>query len=353
MPTLTIPRPADPHAPWRESPLFDDAVRAIDAKTKPVGALGQLEVLAIQLACLQATLAPRVTHARAIVFAADHGVADDGVSAYPRSVTAQMVANFAAGGAAICVLARAADASLEVVDVGVDADATPAGVIAARVRRGTRNLRLEPAMTPTECEAALAAGRDAAARAIDAGADAILLGEMGIGNTTAAAALTSAFTNAAPEQTVGRGSGIDDAALARKRTVVHEALARHAPLLDDPRATLGALGGLEIAAMTGAAIAAAAARRVVLVDGYIATAAALAAVRLAPTTRRALVFAHRGAEPGHAIALAALDATPLLALDLRLGEGTGAALALPLVRAAARLLDEMATFTSAGVSGPA
>jgi nicotinate-nucleotide--dimethylbenzimidazole phosphoribosyltransferase len=348
--TVTLPT-SDVHAAWRAHPRFTAACAAMDHKTKPVGALGRLESLAVQLACLQDTLTPHVTRARVLVFAADHGVTDAGVSAYPKAVTREMMRNFASGGAAICVLARSVDSELEVIDVGVDADLSDVpGIVHASVRRGTRSMLDRPAMTRDECAAALQVGRDAVARAAACGVDAVLLGEMGIGNTTAAAAITSALTGAEPVQTVGRGTGIDDDRLAHKVAVVQAALTRHAAHTSDALALLAAVGGLEIAALTGATLEAAARGLVVIVDGYIATAAALVADRVDPTARRAMIFAHRGAEPGHAVALAAMDAAPLVTMELRLGEGSGAALALPLVRAAARILTEMATFDSAGVS---
>lgn len=336
---------------WQDSPWFQPAAAAVDAKTKPLGALGQLEALAVQLACLQRTLTPVTDRARVVVFAGDHGVADDGVSAYPKAVTAEMMRNFARGGAAICVVSRSVGAELEVVDVGVDADLSGLdGVVHASVRRGTRNMRHEPAMTRDEYEQALQVGRDAAHRAHAAGMHVIALGEMGIGNTTSAAVLTSALTHGEPNQTVGRGTGVDDARYAQKREIVREILARHNTVAGDTAALLAATGGFEIVAMAGAAMQAAALGLVVLVDGYISTAAILAATRLDGNVRAACVFAHRSPEPGHAIALAALNASPLLSLDMRLGEGSGAALAIPLVRAAARMLTEMATFASAGVS---
>lgn len=339
------------HPSWAQHPLAPAAQAAVDGKTKPVGALGQLEALAVQLACLQQTLQPVLETGCVQVYVADHGVAAEGVSAYPAVVTQQMLRNFAAGGAAICVFARASQLQLDVIDVGVAGDVTQIdGIVHAKVRRGTRNLRHEPAMTLAECDAALAVGRQRVAAAHATGAHAILLGEMGIGNTTAAAALTAAFTGAPPARVTGRGTGLDDAGVERKRQVVTEALARHHAALHDPRATLAALGGLELAAMCGAALEAADRGLVVIVDGFIAAAAMLAAVRLAPAARAAMVFSHRGAEPGHVVALEALAARPLLQLDLRLGEGTGAALAWPLVRASARMLAEMATFESAGVS---
>lgn len=328
------------------------AQEAMDRKVKPPGSLGRLESLAIQLAVLQETLEPRMDRARILIFAADHGVTAEGVSAYPREVTAQMVRTFSSGGAAITVLARTLGLEVEVVDVGVDAELPELpGVVAARVRRSSRNFVHEPAMSPEELETALETGRAAARRAAEAGADAIGLGDMGIGNTTAAAALISALTGASPAETVGRGTGVDDRGLTRKQAVVEAALRLHAPQLAHPRSALAAVGGLEIAALAGAALEAAHLRRAVLVDGFISTAAVLGAVRLNPEIRPALFYSHRSAEAGHGLALAVLGASPLLDLRMRLGEGTGSALAFPILKGAAAVLREMATFTEAGVSG--
>ena len=293
---------------------------------------------------------PRVDPAAIIVFAADHGVSAEGVSAFPSSVTAQMVANFARGGAAINVFARQINARLEVVDVGVTTpcDQVP-GVVLDRVRAGSGNIACEDAMSPGEVEAALKVGIRAVERARAAGARCVILGEMGIANTTASSALLAAFTGLCAEAVAGRGTGIDDARLAHKRKVIARALARGTG--DTALDTLARLGGLEIAAMAGACLAAAASRTPVLVDGFIATVAALAATRLAPGVRDYLVFGHRGEEAGHAEALAALGAEPLLSLGLRLGEGSGAALAYPLLASACAMLSEMATFADAGVEG--
>jgi nicotinate-nucleotide--dimethylbenzimidazole phosphoribosyltransferase len=328
------------------------ARRAMDQKTKPPGSLGVLEALAIRLAVVQGTVAPEVERGRIVVFAADHGVAAEGVSAYPQVVTGEMVRNFARGGAAVNVLARAAGLQVEVVDAGVAAElgGLP-GIVHGAVRRGTRNLAAEPAMTADEAGAAMDAGRAAARRAAADGVRALGLGEMGIANTTSAAALLSALTGAAPELTVGRGTGVDDDGVRRKRAVVARALALHAGTLEDARGALAAVGGLEIAAIAGAALEAPAHGMAVVADGFISTVGVLAAVRMDPSIAPALFFAHRSAERGHGVALDALGARPLLDLDLRLGEGTGAALAIPLLRAAARILRDMATFESAGVSG--
>lgn len=327
------------------------ARQAIDEKTKPVGSLGDLETWAIQLAEIQNTLTPRLDRARIIVFGADHGVAHEGVSAYPPQVTAEMMRNFSRGGAAINVLTRANNLEIEVIDVGVDADlAELPGITHATVRRGSRNMLTEPAMTPAERDAALEVGRAAARRAAAAGVRAIGLGEMGIGNTTAAAAVLSALTGASPAETVGRGTGVDDARLAHKRVVVARALTCHAAQLTDPLGALSAVGGLELAAIAGAALEAPHHQMAVVADGFISTVATLVAVRLDPSIRTSIFYSHRSAESGHSLALNALGARAMLDLNLRLGEGTGAALAIPLLRSAAAILSEMATFASAGVS---
>ena len=334
--------------------MRDEALAAIAAKTKPPGSLGRLEDLAVELAVFQGTLRPEVDPARLVVFGADHGVAAEGVSAYPAEVTGQMMANLAGGGAAACVLTRALGVGLEVVDVGVAADLSGlTGIRHAKVRHGTQSFTERPAMTPEECRAALEAGRDAARRASGDGCRSIAVGDMGIGNTTAAAARVSALTDAPAERTVGRGTGVDDRTLARKREVVTRALALHARPGRTAEELLAALGGLEIAAIAGAVVGGATLGLVVVLDGFISGAAGLAAVRMVPDCRAACVLSHRSAEPGHAIVLEALGGEPLLDLGMRLGEGTGAVLALPLLRAAAAVLREMATFESAGVSGPA
>ena len=340
-----------PH-PSPEAPLTPARIQqALDAKTKPPGALGRIEALAAQAAAVQQTLTPAADPARVVVFAADHGVAVEGVSAYPAEVTAQMVRTAAAGGAAVSVMARALGAAVEVWDVGVNADlAGVPGVRHAKVRAGTRNLAAESAMTAEECASALDVGRAAAAEAAAAGVRTLVLGEMGIGNTTSAAALAAALVGLAPEAAVGRGTGVDDAGLARKAAAVRRALARGVPAA--PLGALASLGGLEIAALVGAMLAAPGLGLLVLVDGFIASAAALVAVREDPAVRPHLVAGHCSAEAAHGAVLAALGLEPLLDLGLRLGEGTGAVLALPLLRAACAVLSEMATFDGAGVSGP-
>jgi len=318
--------------------------------TKPTGSLGQLETLAVQLAALQGRETPSADRIAITVFAADHGVATRGVSAFPQAVTQQMIANFAGGGAAISVLARALDARLEVVDVGsCNAAAVPAGVVDARIAAGTADLSRGPAMTTAQLAQALDAGRAAVARAGQV--DLFIAGDMGIANTTAATALACALLGAAPRELVGPGTGLDAAGVSRKAEVIAEALALHADHLHDPEAALARLGGFEIAAIAGSYIACAQAGTLVLVDGFITSSAALCAVRLNPAVRPWLLFAHRSAEPGHARMLTAMNAAPLIDLDLRLGEASGAAVAVPLLRLACALHNGMATFASAGIAG--
>lgn len=340
-------------------PAFDEAAaqRARSHQeqlTKPPGSLGRLEELAVFYAGArgQFPVGPP-QRARLCVFAADHGVTVEGVSPYPSSVTAAMVANFVAGGAAVSVLARANDVELRVVDVGVASPTKPAGtatLVVAPVRAGTANLRREAAMTREEAARALAVGHAQAVAAVDEGIEILGAGEMGIGNTTAAAAVVCALTGQDPELVVGRGTGVDAAGLARKISVVREALALHRLDRADTLGVLAAVGGLEIAAMAGFMIGAAQRRVPVVVDGFISGTAALVATRLAPSVRAFLCFSHLSAERGARIVCEPLDARPLLDLGLRLGEGTGAALAIGLVRAAVRLQSEMATFASAGVA---
>jgi len=344
------------------SPLDETAMaiarRRLDALTKPPGSLGRLEELAVWLAGVTGRPDARIDLPAIIVAAADHGVTAQGVSAYPADVTAQMVANFVSGGAAINVLARTIGASVTVVDVGVrggtwpldDAGTGAATLVDARIRAGTADMMTGPAMTRGEALAAIEAGRRVAANATADGADVIGLGEMGIGNTTAASAITAVLTAAPVADVTGRGTGIDDEAWRRKIATIEQALAVNAPDPDDPIGVLAAVGGLEIAALVGVAVEAASARVPVVLDGFITGAAALVAARLAPGIGPRLLAAHRSVEPGHAIALERLGLQPVLDLDLRLGEGTGAALAIGLLSAACRVRDEMATFESAGVS---
>lgn len=323
--------------------------------TKPRGALGALEEVSIRLAGIAGVCPPPVpTPAAVAVFAADHGVHAQGVTPWPQEVTAQMVGNFLAGGAAVNAFAGQVGAEVVVVDVGVLGDLEPSpGLLSRKVRAGTGDLMVEPAMTRAEAVAAIEVGIQVARDLVAAGNRILLTGDMGIANTTASAALIAAFTGRDPADVTGRGTGIDDATLARKTDVVRRALALHAPDPDDGLGVLAAVGGLEHAALVGFVLGAAAARVPILLDGVIAGAAALVAVALAPDCLDACLAGHRSAEPGHAVALHALSLRPLVDLELRLGEGTGAVLALPLVQAAAAALAQMATFDSAGVSDKA
>jgi nicotinate-nucleotide--dimethylbenzimidazole phosphoribosyltransferase len=319
----------------------------LDRKTKPTGSLGRVEALAVRLAQALGTERPCLVQPQLVVFAADHGIAAHGVSAYPSEVTAQMVLNFLAGGAAVSVLARQHGLALTVVDCGVNGDfAAQPGLLVRKTARGSGNLIDQPAMSAAQRDAALTHGREVV-RALPG--NALLLGEMGIGNTSPAALLMHRLTGAPLDQCVGRGTGLDDAGLARKRALLRTASERHADATT-PLDILAALGGLEIATMAGAVLEAAEQRRVVVVDGFICTAAVAVAAALAPRVLSACVFAHASAESGHALWLQHLGAQPLLDLGLRLGEGSGAALAWPLLESACRLLDEMASFESAGVS---
>jgi nicotinate-nucleotide--dimethylbenzimidazole phosphoribosyltransferase len=312
------------------------AQAALDGKTKPRASLGRLEETACRIAAIRGTAAPGRLRAAVVVAAADHGVAREGVSAYPQEVTRQMLANFEAGGAAVCVLARLAGASLRVVDAGVG--------------RPTASIAAGPAMTRAEAHGLVADGVALAEELAAEGVGAVAVGEMGIGNTTSAAALAAALLPADPATVCGRGTGLDDAGLARKVDVVRRALAANGAAGRDPVNVLAALGGFEIALLCGVIIGAAANRVVVVLDGFITGAAALVAARLAPAVVDAMIAAHLSPEPGHRLILDELGLDPLLALGLRLGEGSGAALALPFVDAALAILAEMATFESAGVT---
>ena len=320
----------------------------LDQKTKPRGSLGGLERLAVRIASIQRTASPSLGTPVVVVCAADHGVAAEGVSAFPSSVTAQMVANYASGGAAVSVLARRAGARLVVVDCGVAEPLPVPGVLDRRLGAGTASMLHGPAMSRALAVAALETGTALAAEELD-GAGCVAIGEMGIGNSTAAAALCCALAGATPERACGRGTGLDDAGLARKRDVVARALAANGPDAADPVGVLAAVGGFELGVLAGLALGAAGRGIPVLVDGYPATSAILVAAALAPALRGSLIASHRSSEPGHVLVLAQLGLHPLLDLELRLGEGSGAALALPLLGAALAILDEMATFASAGV----
>ncbi|HEY9101609.1 nicotinate-nucleotide--dimethylbenzimidazole phosphoribosyltransferase [Chitinimonas sp.] len=342
---------------WAQAPYLLDHTAATAAAqrqrilTKPEGALGELERLVIRLAFLQGRERPHLAQPWISVFAADHGIAEAGVSAYPREVTAQMVANFSRGGAAICVLAKQINARFEVVDVGVasDTSALP-GVVQAKTVAGTDNFLTQPAMQAETLTAALAAGRAAAQRAKQAGADCFIGGEMGIGNTSSASALAAVWLGEDVADLVGPGTGLNPEAVARKARLLQDALTLHAGRLDDPFQALATLGGCEIAALAGAYIACAQLGLPVLVDGLISSVAALAACRLNPGTADWLLFGHQSAEPAHAKVLKALNGTPMLQLGMRLGEGSGAASAYPILQLACALHAGMATFEQAGVS---
>ena len=322
----------------------------LDAKTKPPGSLGRLERLALDLALAQNTDNPVADPARLLLFAGDHGITEEGVSAWPQEVTVQMVSNFLDGGAAANVLARSVGATVCVVDAGVAGQVPDhPDLLSLAVARGTHNAARRDAMTPAQCATALERGARLAAEAVADGVRVILLGEMGIGNTSSAALLGSALAGLPVSDLVGPGAGLAAEGVERKCAVLERARARHPETLA-PQAALAAFGGFEIAMMAGAAVGAASARVPVLVDGFIATAAALVAARERPEITDYMIFAHRSAEPGHALLLDALGAEPLLDLGLRLGEGSAALAALPLLRAACDILREMATFESAGVS---
>ncbi|MGB7501351.1 MAG: nicotinate-nucleotide--dimethylbenzimidazole phosphoribosyltransferase [Azonexus sp.] len=325
----------------------------IDQKTKPLGALGQLEVVAKKIGLIQQCLDPQFNQPHMLVFAGDHGAAKAGVSAYPQDVTWQMVENFLAGGAAINVFARQNRLYLSVIDAGVAHDFGPrAGLIDAKVAPGTANYIEQPAMTTGQCATAIARGAEFVRNLAVNGCNVVGFGEMGIGNTASASLITHCLTGAVLADCVGRGTGLDDAGLARKQALLDKALTRYrtAGGSDQPMQVLAEFGGFEIAMMVGAMLAAAEAKMLLLIDGFIVGAAALTAARLFPALTEYCVFCHRSAEPGHVAQLKALNAEPLLDLGLRLGEGTGAALAWPLVEAAASFLNEMASFESAGVS---
>ncbi|WP_312304382.1 nicotinate-nucleotide--dimethylbenzimidazole phosphoribosyltransferase [Pulveribacter sp.] len=319
----------------------------IDHKTKPLGSLGRLETLAVRIGLILGSEAPVLQAPQMLVCAADHGLAARGVSAFPSDVTWQMVHNFVTGGAAVSVLARQQGLGLTVVDCGVRHDFAPyPGLVVRKIAPGTQDASTGPAMTAVQCEGAIANGRDIV-RALPG--NALLLGEMGIGNTSSASLLLARLTDTDVAECTGPGTGLDAAGVARKVAVLREALAANADARE-PLQALAALGGFEIATLVGAVLQAAAERRVIVVDGFITSVAVLVAARLAPAVLERCVFAHRSSEQGHDRLLATLDAQPLLDLGLRLGEGSGAALAWPLLVSACAVLREMASFEGAGVA---
>jgi nicotinate-nucleotide--dimethylbenzimidazole phosphoribosyltransferase len=331
--------------------LMPEIKARIDNKTKPLGALGSLEGIALKVGLVHNTLTPRLTRPVILVFAGDHGVVEEGVSPFPQAVTQQMVQNFLTGGAAINIFARQNGIDLRIVDAGVNHTFAPhPALVDAKVGFGTQNFLRSQAMTAEQCSLAISRGAELAQAEIRAGSNVIGFGEMGIGNTSAATALMSVFCKVPLEQCVGRGAGHDDAGLERKLAILQQALEYHACSPDDPLHVLASLGGFEIAMMAGAMLAAAERKSLLLIDGFIATSALLVASRIAPTILDYCVFSHCSDEAGHALMLRQLNAAPLLNLGLRLGEGTGAALVYPLVQAAVNFLNEMASFESANVS---
>jgi nicotinate-nucleotide--dimethylbenzimidazole phosphoribosyltransferase len=334
-------------APIADAALARRLQHRLDNKTKPQGSLGRLEALALQIGLVQQSESPQLREPQVLVFAADHGLAANGVSAYPSDVTWQMVENFLVGGAAVSVLARQHGLALTVVDAGVRHEFAPrAGLLDRKIGPGTADALQGDAMSAAQCATAIRSGRDVV-RSLSG--NVVLLGEMGIGNTSSAAMLLARLTGADIDNCVGRGTGLDDAGLERKRTVLRAVLQRHEGAAT-PLAALAALGGFEIAMMAGAALQAASERRLVVVDGFIGGAAILVAAALAPALLGYCVFAHRSNEAGHRLMLEHLRAEPLLDLGLRLGEASGAVLAWPLIASAVLVLDQMASFESAGVS---
>lgn len=329
--------------------LNEQLKHKIDFKTKPLGSLGLLEDLALQVGLIQNTLTPEIKNPALLVFAADHGLTAEGISPFPKDVTWQMVMNFVAGGAAINVFCRQNNITLKVVDAGVDYD-FPSGVpvVDAKVARGTRNMRVEPAMTSEECAAAIQKGRELVQAEAAKGCNIIGFGEMGIGNTSASSLLMHRFLGIPVEECTGSGTGMYGDQLSHKVKILKEVAEKYDP--KTPAETLATFGGLEIAMMVGAMLEAARQRMILLIDGFIATAAALTAIQFNAEVRNNCVFCHSSNERGHKLMLEKMEAKPMLQLDLRLGEGTGAALALPLVQAAVNFLNEMASFDDAGVS---
>ncbi|WP_263418178.1 nicotinate-nucleotide--dimethylbenzimidazole phosphoribosyltransferase [Terriglobus albidus] len=338
-----------PSEQWRQK-----ALAHLDTLTKPLGSLGRLEGLVAQVLAIRRQEIALPVKKAVFVFAADHGITAEGVSAYPREVTHQMVLNFLHHGAAVNVLAALHNVELCVADIGVDADFEDIpGLLHHKVRRGTRNMLHEAAMTPQETEEAISIGVQLASDAASAGVAMIAIGEMGIGNTTSASAITCALTNAPPEEATGHGTGISTNGHLHKVSVVCAILEKHfvGKTKCSPLNILASVGGLEIAAMVGMILGAARARLIIVIDGFISTAAAALAVSLAPSVAGYLIAGHQSQEPGHRLLLDRLQLTPVLSLNMRLGEGTGAVLAMPLIESAIALYTRMATFASAGVSG--
>ncbi len=328
------------------------AVARLNSLTKPVGSLGRLEEIAIRLVAIREQERPQCSSKAIFTLAADHGVTEEGVSAYPKVVTQQMVLNFLSGGAAINVLCRHCGIDVIVVDIGVDGEFSGlSGLLKMKVARGTRNMAREAAMSEAELESALRVGLDLARTAEEQGRVLIGTGDMGIGNTTAASAITAVLAGRSLAEVTGRGTGVDDSGLKRKIQVIERALGVNQPDRSDPLDVLRKVGGLEIAGLTGVVVGAAARRIPVVIDGFISTAAAAIACAMEPKVKSFIFAGHRSSEPGHSALLEFIGQRPLLDLEMRLGEGTGAALAMTIIEGAAKVLNEMATFSSAGVSG--
>ncbi len=329
--------------------LKDQLKHKIDNKTKPLGSLGVLEEIALQIGMVQNTLSPKIEKPALLVFAADHGLSDEKVSPYPKDVTWQMVMNFCAGGASINVFCRQNEINLKVFDVGVDYE-FPSGlpIENVKVANGSRNMRREPAMTMEECRAAMKVGAEAVRKEVEKGCNTIACGEMGIGNTSASSLLMHKFTGETIENCTGRGTGSDEKQLELKKKVLSEVAQKYNP--ETPEEILATFGGLEIAAMTGAYLEAKKNNMLILIDGFISTAAAITAIHMNAAVKNNCIFCHSSDEKGHKLMLEYLGVKPLLQLGMRLGEGGGAAIALPLVKSAVNFLNEMSSFDDAGVS---
>ncbi|USB34141.1 nicotinate-nucleotide--dimethylbenzimidazole phosphoribosyltransferase [Paenibacillus sp. YPG26] len=330
---------------------IEEAKRRLDSLTKPPGSLGKLEELAARLAGITGETLPSFPNRAVVVMAGDHGVCEEGVSAFPAEVTQQMVLNFLNGGAAVNVLSRLAEADVLCVDIGVNGEINHPDLIKRKIRYGTANMAAGPAMSREEAEAAILAGAQVVKEAVARGTKLFVTGEMGIGNTTASSAVMSALTGITPLESVGRGTGLNDERLRHKAVIVQRAIELNRPDADDPVDVLAKVGGLELAGLTGVILQAAANRCPVVIDGFISSAAALIAVRIAPEVREYMIASHVSEEQGHALLLRELGLVPMLDLGMRLGEGTGGVLALHLIDAACRIPAEMATFESAGISG--
>lgn len=336
--------------PGPDERLRAEVQKKLDHKTKPPRSLGRLEDMACALAAIQGTTTPKIRRKTIVVFAGDHGVAGSGVSAYPQEVTVQMLLNFANGGAAICALARHVGAEVVIADLGSRVAPKHPKILDRRIGAGTKDFTKEPAMSLVDARRAVEVGIEVALRLADEGSTLLGLGEMGIGNTTSSSAMAAAFLGLSPEEVTGRGTGVDDAGLQRKVAAVRAGLERHHPNGKDGLDVLHKVGGFEIAGLAGVVLGAASRRIPVVMDGFIATAAATAAVRLCPAAAGSLLPSHSSVEIGHRRLLDALAVRPYFDLEMRLGEGTGAALAMSLLEASIRVLEEMATFESAGVS---